>query len=158
MIINIICFFWYEKWLIAITHVFEITVIVWKIYSVNYLLHHLPIFIIKSPLILSTCTYTLGILTSWMLLHYCTIIQIFQIYFPSTYTRQLSYAALLVTSIWGFREVDFINPHKQQHTSDHVHIYLVTDKENDIRDKEITQKVWPQSVVSLSLSLCPSNL
>lgn len=69
-----------------------------------------------------------------------------------------SYAALLVTSIWGFREVDFMNPHKQQHTSDHVHIYLVTDKENDIRDKEITQKVWPQSVVSLSLSLCPSNL
>lgn len=88
-----------------------------------------------------------------MLLHYCTIIQIFQIYFPSTYTRQLSYAALLVTSIWGFREVDFMNPHKQQHTSDHVHIYLVTDKENDIRDKEITQKVWPQSVVSLSLSV-----
>lgn len=88
-----------------------------------------------------------------MLLHYCTIIQIFQIYFPSTYTRQLSYAVLLVTSIWGFREVDFMNPHKQQHTSDHVHIYLVTDKENDIRDKEITQKVWPQSVVSLSLSL-----
>lgn len=127
-------------------------------YSVNYLLHHLPIFIIKSPLTLSTCTYTLGILTSWMLLHYCTIIQIFQIYFPSTYTRQLSYAALLVTTIWGFREVDFMNPHKQQHTSDHVHIYLVTDKENDIRDKEITQKVWPQSVVSLSLSLCPSNL
>lgn len=35
---------------------------------------------------------------------------------------------------------------------------LVTDKENDIRDKEITQKVWPQSVISLPLSLCPSNL
>lgn len=43
--------------------------------------------------------------------------------------------------------------YRQQHTADHVHIYLVTDKENDIRDKEITQKVWPQSVVSLSLSL-----
>lgn len=48
--------------------------------------------------------------------------------------------------------------YRQQQTADHVHIYLVTDKENDIRDKEITQKVWPQSVISLPLSLCPSNL